>query len=108
MTTQAILSSGTTARAVARHAKDEKPRSTRRGQPPKNSQPAQPPGFQSEYEKSRIAEIDARAALYRLKFEKLNGQVLDRKMLVNELTAIYGSIREIILASGMSKREIDD
>jgi len=65
-------------------------------------------GFQSEYEKTRITEIGARAALYRLKFQKLNGQVLDWKLLVGELTAIFSSIREIILASSMTKREKDD
>jgi hypothetical protein len=55
---RADLLSGLAAATVAKHAKDEKPRSTRRGRPPKNPQPAQP-GFQSEYEKTRITEIGA-------------------------------------------------
>ena len=100
------LASGSTARTV-RTVRDGTPRSTRRGRPPKNPRPAQP-GFQSEYEKTRITEIGARAALNRLKFQKLNGQVLDRKLLLGELTAIFSSIREIILASSMTKREKDD
>jgi hypothetical protein len=107
MAVQPKVGSGSTARTV-HTVRDATPRSTRRGRPPKQGNASPPSQFQSEYEKSRIEEIQTRAALYRRKLQKLNGESLDRKILSAELAAIFTSIREIILGSKLSHCEKTD
>jgi hypothetical protein len=107
MAVQPKVGSGSTARTV-HTVRDATPRSTRRGRPPKQENASPPSQFQSEYEKSRIEEIQTRAALYRRKLQKLNGESLDRKILSAELAAIFTSIREIILGSKLSHCEKTD
>jgi hypothetical protein len=105
MALKAKAGSGSVA-ATMHSVHDGTPRSLRRGRPPKN--PAPPIGFQSEYEKARILEISTRAQFYRLKVEKLSGELLDRRIVIAEFTAIFAAIREIILASSMTTREKND
>ena len=64
--------------------------------------------FQSEYEKTRISELSSRAQLYQLKLKKLTGELLDRKLVMIEFTAMFTAIREIILGSGLTQREKED
>lgn len=66
------------------------------------------PEFASAYERSRVDELTARAGLYKLKLKRMQGELLDRKLLVGELTAAFGAIREIILGSKLSAREKAD
>jgi hypothetical protein len=107
MAVQPKVGSGSTARTV-HTVRDATPRSTRRGRPPKQENASPPSQFQSEYEKSRVEEISARAALYRLKLRKLTGELLDRKLVMIEFTAMFTSIREIILGSKLSHCEKTD
>lgn len=86
--------------------RDTSKSTTRRGRPRKEPEP--PTQLQSEYEKARISEISTRARFYRLKVEKLEGELLDRKIMIAELTGIFGAIREIILASDMTTRQKSD
>jgi hypothetical protein len=75
----------------------------------KLSQPTAPkPAGDSAYEASRIAEIEARAALYRLRLEKQQAELLDARLLRTELGAVYAAIRAIILATRMTDREKHD
>ena len=85
--------------------RDATPRSTRRGRPPKQENASPPSQFQSEYEKSRVEEISTRAALYTLKLRRMQGELLDRKLLVAELVAAFSAVKEIILGSKLSQRE---
>ena len=83
----------------------DQPRTTRRGTS-KNAAP--PTEFQNEYEKTRISELSSRAQLYQLKLKKLTGELLDRKLVLIEFSAMFTSIREIILGSGLTQREKED
>jgi hypothetical protein len=86
--------------------RDHKARSSRRGRPPKNPEQRPADGtFQSDYERMRIAEIGARAQLFKLRIGKLSGELIDRKLLIIELTASFTAIREIILGSKLTQRE---
>jgi hypothetical protein len=107
MTTQANLLSSSAAATVAKHAKDEK-----RDRPGavvrRRIRDRRIPASKASTRKPALPKSVPGRRFYRLKFQKLNGQVFDRKLLVGELTAIFSSIREIILASSMTKREKDD
>lgn len=83
--------------------RDHQARSTRRGRPSKN--PGSPSQFESEYEKARINEIEARSQLYKLHVGRLTGELLDRKRLILEVTAQFTAVREIILGSSMTQRD---
>ena len=107
MAVQPKVGSGSTARTV-HTVRDATPRSTRRGRPPKQETASPPSQFQSEYEQSRVDELRTRAALYKRKLQKLDGELLDRKILSAELLAIFTSVRETILGSKLSQREITD
>ena len=66
------------------------------------------PEFASAYEQSRVDELRTRAALYKRKLQKLDGELLDRKVLSAELSAMFTSIREIILGSKLTQHEKED
>ena len=107
MAVQPKVGSGSTARTV-HTVRDATPRSTRRGRPPKQENASPPSQFQSAYEQSRVDELRTRAQLYKRKLQKLDGELLDRKILSAELSAIFTSVRETILGSKLSQREITD
>jgi hypothetical protein len=108
MAVQPKAGSGSTARTV-RRVRDGTPRSLRRGRPPKEGTAAKAlrdvTGCQTDYESARIEEIGIRAQLYRLRVGKLSGELIDRKLLLIELSAQYTAIREIILGSKMTQGE---
>jgi hypothetical protein len=97
--------SGNAAKRTAPKVRDGSRRSLRKGRPPKGSDAA---SFQADYESARVDEIGSRAAFYKLKIKRLNGEVIDRKLLIIELSAQYTAIREIILGSKMTQREKED
>lgn len=99
---------GPTTTKVSKPVRDSSKRTMRNGRPPKTADVAPPVQFQSEYEKSRVSEITTRAALYKRKLQKLDGELLDRKVLSAELSAMFTSIREIILGSKLTQREKED
>jgi hypothetical protein len=111
------IGSGSSARKV-RKVRDGSPRSLRRGRPPKatctdlhpndRKQAKEGPDvgtFQTEYEAARIKEVRLRAELFRLRARQLSGELLERKLVVAEVTAVFMSIKEGILASSMSEGE---
>ena len=98
--------SGNAAISIAAKVRDRSNRSLRRGRPPKVPNDWAP--TQSEYEKARIAEIENRAKFYRLKVERLQSELLDRKILVVMFTQIYQAIGVIIAASPLTQRGKDD
>jgi hypothetical protein len=61
--------------------------------------------FETEYERVGIQELGRRATLFRLRLGRLSGELLDRKLFVAELTAMFVAIREIILGSKMTQLE---
>ena len=100
--------SGSAATRIATKVRDYSKRVPRKGRPPKNGNEPVSPDFVSAYEKSRVEELTARSAIYRLKLRRMQGELLDRKLLVAELTAAFTSIKEIILGSKLSHHEKTD
>ena len=100
--------SGSAATRIAPKLRDYSKRLPRSGRPPKNENPPVSSEFTSAYEKSRVEELTARAAIYKLKLRRMQGELLDRKLLTADLVAAFTSIKEIILASRMTQRDKAD
>jgi hypothetical protein len=63
----------------------------------------------TEYEAARIREVTSHAVLYEMRGAVMRGDMLDRRLLENELAHVFGVIRGIVLASSLSlgdKREL--
>lgn len=99
--------SGSAAKRTATKVRDGSPRSLRRGRPAGQQNGHNPASsFPSAYEAVRTEEIRLRSQLFRLRAGRLSGELLDRKLLLNELTAQYTAIRDIILGSSkLTQRE---
>ena len=99
--------SGSAAKRTATKVRDGSPRSLRRGRPAGQQNGHNPASsFPSAYEAVRTEEIRLRSQLFRLGAGRLSGELLDRKLLLNELTAQYTAIRDIILGSSkLTQRE---
>lgn len=99
---------GTGATEVAKVVRDRKARTTCKGRPAKNEAAPASSEFASAYEKSRVEELTARAAIYKLKLRWMQGELLDRRLVVRELMESFTAIREGILGSKLSQREKTD
>jgi hypothetical protein len=60
---------------------------------------------QARYTAARIKEVEAKARLYSLRARKLEGELLERKVIEADLIHIFSSIKGIVLASPLSMRD---
>lgn len=53
------------------------------------------------YTEARVEQIRLQTELHKLRLGRMNGTLIDRKLLVRELTESFTAIRDIILASSL-------
>lgn len=93
------VDSGQTASKTKKKAVDKKlPKSPKAAKPRKVS----------EYERNRTIEVASRARHYQLRVKKMEGELLDRKLVATEIDYVFSAIRGIVLASELPTRDKTD